>query len=60
MDDPSPVRRSLLPTEELNEHEMTGTPLGIQLLTSNPLAQLHLGPYLLEYMGFYEKLEYRI
>lgn len=57
--------RIFLPTEESDERQTVGTPFGIQLLTSNPLAQQHLAPCLLalygdvEHTGFYEKLEHR-
>lgn len=57
--------RIFLPSEESDERETAGTSFGIQLLTSNPLAQQHLAPCLLalygdvEHTGFYEKLEHR-
>uniref|UniRef100_K3WTU5 RING-type E3 ubiquitin transferase n=1 Tax=Globisporangium ultimum (strain ATCC 200006 / CBS 805.95 / DAOM BR144) TaxID=431595 RepID=K3WTU5_GLOUD len=57
--------RVFLPSEESDERQTAGTPFGIQLLTSNPLAHQHLAPCLLalygdvEHTGFYEKLEHR-
>ncbi|TYZ59954.1 hypothetical protein PybrP1_002431 [[Pythium] brassicae (nom. inval.)] len=57
--------RVFLPTEESDERETAGTAAGVQLLTTDPLAQQHLAPSLLalygdvEHTGFYEKLEHR-